>query len=536
MSKFVDDLDVVEQIDIDNRRYTKLTGSHLDFYQKCEDLEKSKFLHEAFETAKNTCKSSGDLAKAMRKRLIKYSDYLGNNQELVKNILLGKQSLKPQEKQFLEVFCQELIKKYPTKPTRVSNSPCLVIGTSSSGGAHRSISNAILERLSGKIEGLKHTDTLAIKTSSLNDRIIIKIVDETALTDNEQDPLKMCTGIAYSRCYSEIEQQLNSPSYNKKLRALAKKLALFIPYPHAEEIKKVLAGTKYFVSTSHHDYNVRLLSEGVMELNFQICDFGSISPKLQEIAATTSKYGLSCIKFFAPSENTFLDYKSRKRPKKITSQELQQKKIVAAIGYPVKLAFTRPDLQQEAQKQKEKLWACRKEAGKVFIMMGAQGVGNIANDYIDNILKKNTNIPMSVLVGCGNNKQMQDEIKKIADQNKKQHLQIQSIGFSEDIPYIGCLADVFMTKPGGGTIAEAIYAGFPLFIHKNQNAPWEFGNIDEATTNAKIGQVINSEQFYEDLVEILKKPRPQGREYPKEDPVHYIYTHLTKDMGQANTP
>lgn len=536
-------LDQITSIFIKGKEHKKMIGKHLDFYKKCNDLEKSKAIESAFKETRNTHQFiSDEIIPKIRSKITKYSNYIGKNEKFLKEIFLNEKftnsiigndirndELKQKVKSFLETFLSNFQREY--QPVSSEQNFPLIIGTSSSGGAHRSIANAILARLAKYYDGVQISEK--DKSFSFKGKEICKILNETELSDYNGDPLKKCTGIAYSRCYSEVEQKRNNASYSKKLRELSQKLALFIEYPHTTNIKENVGKTKYFVSTSHHDYNVRLLAEGVKELNFQICDFGAIyhKHKLNKVTKITYKYSLQeYIKFFAPSNNTYLI----KKQSQIEFKNLEEKGMIAATGYPVREEFTDDKFKTKVQEKNQDKWfnPKREDTKKIFMVMGAEGVGGILNEYIQCIIKNNKDTPMSILVGCGNNDALKERIKAIECSNP--YVDIQPIGFTNDIPFIGSLCDAYVTKPGGATVAEGLYAGFPMLLHKNINSKWEFGNIDEAK---RVGGAIEiePEKFYDNLKTRITTDRRPGVPYPKNDPVSYIY-HKLQEFSRAQMP
>jgi hypothetical protein len=138
------------------------------------------------------------------------------------------------------------------------------------------------------------------------------------------------------------------------------------------------------------------------------------------------------------------------------------------------------------------------ENTKVLVMtMGRQGVGGIIDKYVHAIIDKasrenNEEIKKQkilILVLCGNNTTLLEHItqyfdkvmNEYKDMGLEERIKLEAIPCLEpsQVALIGKCCHVFLSKPGGGTSAEALAGGFPMAIHREGKHYWEFGNIEE---------------------------------------------------------
>jgi hypothetical protein len=508
-----------------NHTCTRLTFEdllHKNIYNLIQDYEKSKMIARVVQESKqlqenhfNGNKINNRLWQDLEEKIIKYSEYIGWNtsfiqlifeqNQKIKNLTQGKDTRKMQQKMisdFLTNFYAKLQEKAPPS-SKKEDYPQVVIGTASVGGAHVSIAKVVEKELTAK-------------------KISCKVVDEASLYDHDDDPLKACIGLAYSRCYNEVAQKKDNYEYNEKLKKLSSKLACFIKNPRSEMLRDEIGQASYFFSTSHHAYNARLLTENVQKLSFQICDFGKVSSKLKRIAKITIKYSITQINFFAPSDSTYYVYKSKKGKMTLSHLSLSSldsrideafRKAVIVTGYPVNplcIAPPNPD-----EKVAFKRWLednlnikLRDETPLVVMVMGQQGVSGILEGYVSDLIQHISKDQLDVLVVCGDNKDLKEAIEKIiGNQLDNTPLKIYSTGsITNDILIqIGKHSSAYVSKPGGATIAESIYGRFPLLIFRNPKFRWEKGNIAEAIKKG-IGMELSSENgFHLQLKDRLQK-------------------------------
>jgi len=504
----------------EHQRLSFLTGHenrHISLYDKIGDYERSKLLCQLIYECKD------NVEKALKERfngntgswnilmnnVIEYSQYIASEGKTIgkiiecnteiNNLIDGPKGQGNLVQAFLRRLDQVLYQndRIVKQPNHQGG---LLIVTCSAGGAHESIANVVRTRL-------------------LKEGITCEEFNETKEYHNKKDPLYACIGISHSELYNKIFQQKGWQQYNRKLKDLWVQIKYFIASPRSEIAEEKTQGKQYVYSCSHHPYNIRLLSKGIRKICFQICDFGRIPDKLEIIARNVIKSQIDNIYFFAPSDSTTIEIDKKKR------KVLDFNNYVFTTGYPVHNACL-DDINQKQVKEKFRL---RNGAALVVMSMGGQGVGGILEGYATQIIGDNELKfrKIDILVACGNNIDLKKNIETIANDylEDKNNLKIFPSGFiapQDFIPLLRC-CDAYITKPGGATVAEAIYGKLPLLIHQNDKTPqWERRNTKEAIKR-HVGQKIeNPESIGKDILTRLNSSYT-----PSSDdtlPNCYIYT------------
>jgi len=70
-------------------------------------------------------------------------------------------------------------------------------------------------------------------------------------------------------------------------------------------------------------------------------------------------------------------------------------------------------------------------------------------------------LPLQVVAVCGHNQEVRARLEKLRG---KIALQLQVLGWTENIPELMAAADLLVTKPGGLTAAEALASGLPMLL------------------------------------------------------------------------
>lgn len=150
--------------------------------------------------------------------------------------------------------------------------------------------------------------------------------------------------------------------------------------------------------------------------------------------------------------------------KKNISQE-----AIETIGLPL-----RPDFM--CQKDEKKIYdeldlPSNKEM--ILIMMGGAG-GTAAYEYAKTI--GNMNLGAHIVVVAGRNNKLKKELQQL-----KLHPSntLTAFGFTDRVADLMAVADVIVTKPGPGTINEAIAMKLPILIDNTDTSLfWERANVD----------------------------------------------------------
>ena len=127
---------------------------------------------------------------------------------------------------------------------------------------------------------------------------------------------------------------------------------------------------------------------------------------------------------------------------------------IKSYGIPIDLKFG---------KSHDRNTACKSigldpELPTVLIMGGSQGLGPVKN--IATILE-NIEIPFQLIVICGTNKRLKNNLSKRSARYKKRML---VFGHVENVDEIMEMSSIIITKPGGLTTAEALSKDLPMII------------------------------------------------------------------------
>ena len=156
-----------------------------------------------------------------------------------------------------------------------------------------------------------------------------------------------------------------------------------------------------------------------------------------------------------------------------TREILRKKKIpesaIETIGLPL-----RPDFMSQKDQQKifkELRLPDNKET--ILIMMGAAG-GDTAYDYAKRIGTMNLGVHLIVIAGRNNS--LKKELEKL-------HLHpsntLTAFGYTDRVSDLMAISDVIITKPGPGTINEAMAMKLPILIDNTDTSLfWERANVD----------------------------------------------------------
>ncbi len=521
-------------------------------HKKSLDITKSEIICLAFQN--NCSELDEEDQKNLEKLIIKYIDFIGVGQRNFLKILRKSSKtmslLKPESseckiiKNFLNEITEQMrlviddcIKEGEAKRIAHHENPIeentIVITTTSSGGAHRSIANVIDQSLTSR-------------------QIPHVVLNESNLV--QEDNLKKFVGISRNDVFNKISQQCSQMDYGKKLKQLDDYLNQFDPDNYMEELRKSVGNSRFIVSTSHHPENVRLVAEKSKRVCFQVCDFGELPDKLERLARTTSRFNLKGITFFTPSKHSKLDISSSKRKKLNPNEALplavpgkgqkdrnespieiktstttnekyeksftNYKKFTQIQRYPVHSAFLKED--ENFIIQTKELLGIRQDAKLWILTMGSQGVGGVLKNYITAIIEgklldikqQGNDEKLDVAVLCGTNESLVSELSVYCNQKieelckseedlssvKKLKESLVFIPVKKlELPQVAALSkscSAFLSKPGGGTTAEALMGGLPMLIHREKKHTWEFGNIATLIEHGAT-EVTSVENFYQ---------------------------------------
>ncbi len=123
----------------------------------------------------------------------------------------------------------------------------------------------------------------------------------------------------------------------------------------------------------------------------------------------------------------------------------------------------------------------------VFIMSGGVGLKTIYK-FTRQLI--NSSLPVQLLVCCGTNDRLKEKVDKVVRYTKKN---VKVFGFTNQIHSLMSAADVIVTKPGPGVIAEAIIKELPIVLDGvSEIMPQEAGNVEYVLSNGvgkKVGEL-----------------------------------------------
>lgn len=164
---------------------------------------------------------------------------------------------------------------------------------------------------------------------------------------------------------------------------------------------------------------------------------------------------------------------------------------IETIGLPLRIDFLNVDSREALRTQYE-----IPEGKKVvLIMMG--GVGSTGTyAYVKELAK--TSLSLHIMVCTGRNKRLAAKLKGIKMEGNNT---IDILPFTEKVHELFALSDLLITKPGPGTINEALALKVPVLIDLTQPPLfWEAANID-LVKQLQVGEAVSSYHEAPALVE-----------------------------------
>lgn len=161
-------------------------------------------------------------------------------------------------------------------------------------------------------------------------------------------------------------------------------------------------------------------------------------------------------------------------------------------GLPLRPEFL--DLRDKAELRKE--YEISMEKPVVLLMMGGVGA-RLSYQYLKALAKSINGVHF--IVCAGRNKGLTKRLEKI---EPLEGSSIQVVPFTEKVHELFALSDLIVTKPGPGTINEAICCKLPILVDKiNTPLFWEEANID-LVCNSNIGSCVSK---IEEVAPLVKK-------------------------------
>jgi processive 1,2-diacylglycerol beta-glucosyltransferase len=150
----------------------------------------------------------------------------------------------------------------------------------------------------------------------------------------------------------------------------------------------------------------------------------------------------------------------------------------------------------------------------VMILMG--GAGSLANyRYVRALAAMDT--PLHLIVCLGRNERLRKNISKVL---LPAHISMTVLGFTDRIADLMAVSDVLITKPGPGSICEALESNLPMIVDQTSGTLWwETLNVEFVTKNG-FGDIITN---FKEVPGILNKyiKDPSYREKVRKTMKHF---------------
>lgn len=345
------------------------------------------------------------------------------------------------------------------------DSQCVLIVTDEAGGCHKNIADHIYSALSVQNE-------------------TVALINESTL--HEHDVLSRFFGIPMTRIYTELFQKRKMATLGKAFRKINEYLLLFVhdsrplllkqAMHYIEETTETSVNRLYI--TTHKGHMPRYARTGIT-LFAQVCDFGephTLTSNLLQCASLAPH--LSDFKGLLVSPNNFLNWSAR--------ASVSSLHTIHYVTYPIRVLTEEeygellPIVIEEHKLNKND------NVIRIVLSMGAFGVGGDIRGILHKVISEaetlNGNICYEFILICGHNilllEALKNEYSQVVYPNNK--IEIKVLGFLENKKYIALAkSGILWTKPGGGSVAEALLNNIRCILIFNGYLTWERSNIRE---------------------------------------------------------
>lgn len=174
----------------------------------------------------------------------------------------------------------------------------------------------------------------------------------------------------------------------------------------------------------------------------------------------------------------------------------QMKNQMLPMNFPVRQSF-QPVSKQEKMRIRAELGISR-NATVVKLAMGANGIPKDIKDIMRRIKEEGRRAtkPIHVLVVCGSNEELKKELDSMtAQDNRHGGVKFQILGFlnEQEMAQFDQASDVWITKPGGSTSAEAQQMKKQMLYVPNPHHWWELTNA-RVLERQNLAEQINFEK------------------------------------------
>lgn len=170
--------------------------------------------------------------------------------------------------------------------------------------------------------------------------------------------------------------------------------------------------------------------------------------------------------------------------KQLLEYGMPPEKIKVLGGPPVNPIFSDNSMTKAEARRK---FTLDEDVFTVLIMSGGIGLKTIYT-FAKQLVY--SSLPVQLIVCCGKNDKLRKKVDKLAKYSRKN---VRVFGFTDQVHNLMDAADVIVTKPGPGVIAESIVKELPIVLDNlSEIMPQEAGNVDYVLDNGvgkKVGEL-----------------------------------------------
>lgn len=156
--------------------------------------------------------------------------------------------------------------------------------------------------------------------------------------------------------------------------------------------------------------------------------------------------------------------------------------MIDTIGLPIRPAF----FKEKDPRQIKEEFSIPLDKPVVCLMMGGAG-GCGAYNYAEQLMK--LQMPFHIVACTGNNHHLYHKLQQLSKSDSLVSLSV--LGFTDQVASLMQISDLLITKPGPGTINEAMARKLPILIdNAHVTLAWEKVN-QEIVIRERIGQLVN---------------------------------------------
>jgi UDP-N-acetylglucosamine:LPS N-acetylglucosamine transferase len=195
-----------------------------------------------------------------------------------------------------------------------------------------------------------------------------------------------------------------------------------------------------------------------------------------------------------PEANLMIGFLEESK-KQMVEYGMPAEKIQVLGGPPVNPLFSDNSL---TKADARKMFGLQDDVFTVLIMSGGIGLKTI---YTFTKQLVNSSLPVQLLVCCGKNEKLKAKVDKLVKHTKKN---VKVFGFTDQVHNLMDAADVIVTKPGPGVIAEAIVKELPIVLDNiSEIMPQEFGNVEYVLSNGVGKKVSELSSFHNHIASFI---------------------------------